>query len=86
MADLGPGPTRARQPPMRVRRNGDAADCPAGAVGGIGGEVSASGGQTAEPAFHWAQLMFQPLRPLSGETVLSPVFETTTTSPTIEWL
>ena len=42
--------------------------------------------QAAEPAFHWAQSMFQSLKPLSGETVLSPVLETTTTSPTIEWL
>jgi hypothetical protein len=43
-----------------------------------------SGRQTADPAFQSAQFRFQPLRPLSGATVLSPVFWTTTTSPTIE--
>lgn len=43
-------------------------------------------GQTAEPAFHCAQSMFQPFKPLSGDTVLSPVLEMTTTSPTIELL
>lgn len=35
----------------------------------------------ALPATHWFQSMFQPLRPLSGETVLSLEFFTTTTSP-----
>ncbi len=38
-------------------------------------------GQTAEPAFHCDQGMFQPLRPLSGWMTLSLEFLTTTTSP-----
>ncbi len=41
-------------------------------------------GQAWEPAVHSAQLMFQPLRPLSGVIVLSGEFLTMTTSPTIE--
>ncbi len=40
--------------------------------------------QAWEPAVHSAQLMFQPLRPLSGVIVLSGEFLTMTTSPTIE--
>ncbi len=40
--------------------------------------------QAAEPAFHWAQSMFQPLRPLSGLMVLSGEFFTMTTSPMSE--
>jgi hypothetical protein len=35
---------------------------------------------------HSAHGMFQPLRPLDGETVGSVEFFTTTTSPAIEWL
>ncbi len=48
------------------------------------GVVRRSGGQAWEPAVHSAQLMFQPLRPLSGVMVLSGEFWTMTTSPTIE--
>ncbi len=41
-------------------------------------------GQTRLPAVHALQDMFQPFSPLSGETVLSGEFFTTTTSPTRE--
>lgn len=40
--------------------------------------------QAAEPAFQSAQLMFQPLRPLSGLIVLSGELTTVTTSPMSE--
>lgn len=40
--------------------------------------------QAWEPAVHSAQLMFQPLRPLSGVIVLSGEFLTMTTSPMSE--
>ncbi|SMQ19053.1 hypothetical protein SAMN06272771_5518 [Streptomyces sp. Ag82_O1-12] len=36
--------------------------------------------------FHFSHDMFQPFSPLSGSTVRSSEFLTTTTSPTIEWL
>lgn len=58
---------------------------PAGVGGGLS-SVGPASGQTAEPAFQSAQFMFQPLRPLSGAIVLSPVFSTTTTSPMSELL
>lgn len=41
-------------------------------------------GQPALPAVHSAHDMFQPLSPLSGATVLSGEFFTTTTSPISE--
>lgn len=40
-----------------------------------------SWGQTALPAVHWLQDMFQPFRPLSGAMVLSGEPLTVTTSP-----
>lgn len=42
--------------------------------------------QSALPAFHWAQVMFQPFSPLAGSTVLSPELTTSTTSPISELL
>lgn len=53
---------------------------------GRAGNGRAGSGQAWEPAVHSAQLMFQPLRPLSGVMVLSGEFLTMTTSPTRELL
>ncbi len=64
---------------------------PSGGDGGgaeKGDRLTGRGGrwvdQAWEPAVHSAQLMFQPLRPLSGVIVLSGEFLTMTTSPTSE--
>ncbi len=63
-----------------------------GGAGGAGkrnrrtGKGSRWADQAWEPAVHSAQLMFQPLRPLSGVIVLSGEFLTMTTSPMSELL
>jgi hypothetical protein len=72
---LTPEPGRKRKPPLTPET---------GAERRLLSE--ATDRQTAEPAFQSAQFMFQPLSPLSGAMVLSPVFSTTTTSPIIELL
>src|SRR5690606_38933720 len=51
---------------------------------GRSADTSTARRQTALPATHAPHPMFQPMRPLSGATVLSGEFFTPTTSPTRE--
>lgn len=70
-------------PPGRAgHANGPGSVPRRGRVPGPGSKASVG----APHAFHFSQDMFQPLSPLSGATVASLEFFTTTTSPIIEWL
>lgn len=77
-ARTGPDAPKAAAPGLRGRR----LRAGTGVVRGRGPAYRAD--QAWEPAVHSAQLMFQPLRPLSGVIVLSGEFFTMTTSPTSE--